>query len=119
MRRYDLLDGGRGTEMTFRPTLSGSLDMADAVYHSICRDIDRCAEREGIEAPPGRRYTPVFWAPADEPLSHDLAGENVASIIWAIGYRPDRRWVKVGAFDGSAHPATPSTAWSRARGGLP
>ena len=34
----------------------------------------------------------------------DLAEAGVTSIIWAIGYRPDYRWVEVGVFDGSAAP---------------
>jgi hypothetical protein len=34
----------------------------------------------------------------------DMAEAGVTSIIWAIGYRPDYRWVKVGVFDGTGHP---------------
>lgn len=103
MRLYGLLDGGRGTGLSFRPTLTESLDMADSVYNSICRDIDRYVDREGIDAPAEEHYTPV-WAPDADPLALDLAAEGVTSIIWAIGYRPDYRWIKVGAFDGSGRP---------------
>jgi len=28
----------------------------------------------------------------------------VTSIVWAIGYRPEYRWVEVGVFDGSGRP---------------
>ena len=31
--------------------------------------------------------------------------EGVTSVVWAIGYRPDYRWVKVGVFDGDGRPA--------------
>jgi putative flavoprotein involved in K+ transport len=108
MRLYGLLDGvdrsgGRDTSLTFRPTLTAALDQADAVYNSICRDIDRYLEREGISAPAGRHYQPV-WTPSEDPLSLDLAEAGVTSIIWAIGYRPDYRWVRVGVFDGAGHP---------------
>ncbi|GAA2006799.1 MSMEG_0569 family flavin-dependent oxidoreductase [Nocardioides kribbensis] len=103
MRLHGLLAGGRGTRLEFRPTLTAALDAADATYNSICADIDRWIEREGIDAPPPSRYSPV-WTPGAEPLELDLAAAGVTSVVWAIGYRPDYRWVGVGAFDGSGRP---------------
>jgi putative flavoprotein involved in K+ transport len=103
MRLYGALDGGRGSRLTFRPTLTQSLDKADSVYNSICADIDRYLEREGIRAPAGRHYAPV-WRPATDPAGLDLAAAGITSVIWAIGYRPDYRWAKVGVFDGTGHP---------------
>lgn len=103
MALYGRLDGGRGTRLSFRPTLTAALDRADSVYNSICRDIDRYLERAGIDAPPGRHYEPV-WSPAHDPLELDLAAAGITTIIWAIGYRPDYRWVKAGVFDGTGHP---------------
>ncbi len=103
MRLYGLLDDGGGTRVRFRPTLRASLDGADAVHRSICRDIDAWIEREGIDAPAGRHYEPV-WEPAEEPRELDLAAEGVTSVVWAIGYRPDYRWVHAGVFDGSGRP---------------
>jgi putative flavoprotein involved in K+ transport len=103
MRLYGALDGGRGTRLTFRDTLTRSLDQADSVYNSICRDIDRYLQREGIDAPAGRHYEPC-WVPPGDPAELDLAKAGVSAIIWAIGYRPDYRWVKVGVFDGTGHP---------------
>ena len=103
MRLYGVLDGGRSTHLTFRPTLTRSLDRADSVYNSICGDIDRYLEREGIDAPAGRHYEPV-WVPESEPVNLDMAEAGITSIIWATGYRPDYRWVKVGVFDGTGHP---------------
>jgi putative flavoprotein involved in K+ transport len=103
MRLYGLMSGAEGTRLSFEPTVATSLDSADAVYNSICRDIDAYIEREGIDAPPGRPYEPV-WSPDYEPRMLDLAAAGITSIVWAIGYRPDYRWVKVGVFDGSAAP---------------
>ena len=34
----------------------------------------------------------------------DLVTQNVTSIIWAIGYRPDYRWIEASAFDGGGRP---------------
>jgi len=103
MQLYGTLCEGQGTIVDFEPTLNRALDAADAVYNSICGDIDRFIEREGIDAPPGGRYEPV-WAPDHEPRVLDLAEAGVTSIVWAIGYRPDYRWVKVGVFDGTGRP---------------
>jgi len=103
MRLYGVLDAGRGTHLTLRPTLTQSLDKADSVYNSICGDIDRYLEREGIHAPEGRRYEPV-WHPASDPVDLDMAEAGITSIIWATGYRHDYRWVKAGVFDGTGHP---------------
>jgi putative flavoprotein involved in K+ transport len=103
MRLYGVLDGARDARLTFRPTLTQSLDKADSVYNSICGDIDRYIERESVDAPEGRHYEPC-WVPESDPVELDMAEAGISSIIWAIGYRPDYRWVKVGVFDGTGHP---------------
>ncbi len=103
MRLYGKLVDAQGTSLTFAPTLSRSLDAADAVYLSIRRDIDRYIEREGIDAPPEPDYVPP-WAPPADPTGLDLGAEGITSIVWAIGYRPDYRWLRVGVFDGTGRP---------------
>ncbi|MBX7453882.1 MSMEG_0569 family flavin-dependent oxidoreductase [Mycolicibacterium sp. 3033] len=103
MKLYGALSDGKDTTLSFEPTLQAALDHADAVYNSICSDIDAYIEREGITAPPATRYEPV-WAPETEPATLDLAAENVTSIVWAIGYRPDYRWIEASAFDGGGRP---------------
>lgn len=103
MRLYGRLDGGRDARLTFRPTMTEALDSADATYNSICRDIDRYIEGAGLDAPAGVSYEPV-WTPQSEPTSLDLVAEGITSIIWAIGYRADYRWVRVGVFDGTGRP---------------
>lgn len=103
MKLYGVLDDGKDSTLQFAPTLTAALDRADAVYNSICGDIDRHIEKHGIEAPESSRYEPV-WAPEVDPVELDLAGEGVTSIIWAIGYRPDYRWIEASAFDGGGRP---------------
>lgn len=103
MRLYGTLIDGRDSRLRFAPTLTDSLDHADAVYNSICSDIDRWIERQGIDAPPGEHYEPV-WQPPSDPEALDLAEAGVTGIIWAIGYRPDYRWIEASAFDGGGRP---------------
>ncbi len=103
MRLYGTLADGKDATLRFEPTLTAALDFADSVYNSICADIDAYIDREGVTAPPASRYAPV-WAPDADPTSLDLAAEGVTSIIWAIGYRPDYRWIEASAFDGGGRP---------------
>ncbi|WP_370500657.1 MSMEG_0569 family flavin-dependent oxidoreductase [Mycolicibacterium sp. jd] len=103
MRLYGTLVGGHDTAVQFTPTLRRALDHADVVYNSICADIDAYIERTGAAAGPPGRYTPV-WEPETEPTALDLAAEGVTAIVWAIGYRPDYRWIEASAFDGGGRP---------------
>lgn len=103
MRLYGTLADGKDAGLRFDPTLTEALDRADSTYNSICSDIDAYIEREGITAPEPTRYTPV-WEPATEPTDLDLTAEGVTSIVWAIGYRPDYRWIEASAFDGGGRP---------------
>ncbi len=105
MALYGLLEGVApgGTELAFRPTMRAALDAADDVSRSICRDIDRWIDAHGVDAPPAPTYEPV-WEPDADPTSLDLTAAGVTSIVWAIGYRPDYRWVRAGVFDGSGRP---------------
>jgi putative flavoprotein involved in K+ transport len=103
MRLYGTLADGKDNTLRFAPTLTAALDYADSVYNSICSDIDHYIGRESIAAPLGARYEPV-WAPDTDPTTLDLAADGVTSIIWAIGYRPDYRWIDASAFDGGGRP---------------
>ncbi|WP_055477249.1 MSMEG_0569 family flavin-dependent oxidoreductase [Gordonia sp. HS-NH1] len=103
MKLYGVLTDGKDSTLRFAPTLTAALDRADAVYNSICGDIDRHIDKHGIDAPKGSRYEPV-WVPDVDPVELDLAAEGVTSIIWAIGYRPDYRWIEASAFDGGGRP---------------
>ena len=60
--------------------------------------------RRASTRPPGRRYEPV-WAPERDPTDARPGRRRASpSIVWAIGYRPDYRWVEVGVFDGAGRP---------------
>lgn len=103
MKLYGTLVGGHDTAVQFAPTLRHALDHADAVYNSICADIDAYIDATGATAGPPGRYTPV-WQPETEATALDLAAEEVSTIVWAIGYRPDYRWIEASAFDGGGRP---------------
>ena len=103
MHLYGSLTGGKDSGLTFAPTLRSALDKADSVYNSICADIDRYIDAHEIQAPSPSRYEPV-WQPDAEPTDLDLIESGVTSIVWAIGFRPDYRWIEASAFDGGGRP---------------
>jgi putative flavoprotein involved in K+ transport len=103
MKLYGTLADGKDATLAFDPSLRAALDKADAVYNSICSDIDAHIEREGVDAPPASRYSPV-WQLEAEVIELDLTAQDVTSIVWAIGYRPDYRWIEASAFDGGGRP---------------
>ena len=77
------------------------------LVHSPRRDevfgVVLAEEREGVDAPPASRYSPV-WQLEAEVTELDLTAQDVTSIVWAIGYRPDYRWIEASAFDGGGRP---------------
>ncbi|MET0456570.1 MAG: MSMEG_0569 family flavin-dependent oxidoreductase [Mycobacterium sp.] len=105
MKLYGTLADGKDARLVFEPSLRAALDKADSTYNSICSDIDAHIERHGLEGSvaPASRYMPV-WEPDTEITELDLAAEGITSIVWAIGYRPDYRWIEASAFDGGGRP---------------
>ena len=104
MRLYGRLTGidpdGRAR---FAPDLAANLDHADSVAESIKDLIDSHIDRHGLAAPPEPRYTPP-WTPDGAVTELDLTAAGITTVIWAIGYRADWRWVKLPAFDGTGYP---------------
>ena len=103
MELFGLLTGLEGCTLKFAPDLTSKLDAADAVYERINRSIDKYIEEQGIDAPPGAPYQPL-WQPDAERESLDLQAADITSIIWCIGFAPDFRFVQASVFDGHGHP---------------
>lgn len=103
MHLYGRAVDGDGDSIEFAPTVGSALDAADAVYNSICADIDRYIDEQGLTAGTPSRYEPV-WRPGEEMTRVDLAEASVTSIVWCIGYRTDYRWIHASAFDGAGRP---------------
>lgn len=103
VKLYGTLDELRGTEARFLPDLRRNLDAADEVYCRIRREIDAHIAKHGIDAPTEPPFRKV-WEPAGDPVSLDLAAAGITSVVWAIGFRADYRWIELAAFDGRGHP---------------
>ncbi|WP_344022186.1 MSMEG_0569 family flavin-dependent oxidoreductase [Pseudonocardia kongjuensis] len=103
MRLYGSLADHAGGALRFRPDLAAALDHADEVCESIKETIDAHIERNGIDAPPGERYTPV-WRPEQETTELALDGSGITSVVWCVGFRQDFGWIDVPVFTGRGTP---------------
>ena len=103
VKLYGSLEDASGAHIRFAPDLTRHLDAADDVYCRIRADIDAYIERAGIDAPPERPFEKA-WVPDADPTGLDLEAAGVTSIVWAIGFRADYRWIELPAFDGRGHP---------------
>ncbi|EEX14937.1 FAD dependent oxidoreductase [Citreicella sp. SE45] len=100
---YGSLADMDGTEARFLPDLGKNLDDADRSYVGIRTQIDAYIVREGIDAPEEPPFEKL-WSPERERTRIDLAEAGITSVLWAIGFRPDYRWIEADVFDARGKP---------------
>ena len=105
MDLYGALTGldADGDTLRFKPRLREVLDQADRTYNGINASIDRYIDEQGLQAPPGSVYEPV-WQPAEERETLSLRDAGITSVVWCIGFAPDFRWLDAPVFNGRGHP---------------
>jgi putative flavoprotein involved in K+ transport len=103
VKLYGSMANIHGTQLEFQPDLTKNLDDADEVSVNIRNDIDRYIADNRLAAPVEPPFRKV-WEPEFYPLSIDADKENITSIIWAIGFRPNYRWIELPVFDGRDFP---------------
>lgn len=103
MQLFGRLNDLEGEVLTFSADLAAKLDAADAVYNRINASIDQYIAQNGIDAPPGTPYEPL-WRPEGLPTTLDLGSAGITSVIWCIGFQPDFSWVDVPVFNGRSYP---------------
>jgi putative flavoprotein involved in K+ transport len=104
MELYGQLNDLQDGQLEFSANLTANLDEADDVYNRINSSIDSFIEKNGIDAPKGERYEPV-WSPMSERTKLDLARSGIKSVVWCIGFRPDFSWIDAPIFNGRGYPA--------------
>lgn len=103
MQLYGRLVGFDGEQLVFEPNLREHLDEADRIYNGINASIDRFIDSQGLEAPPGSVYEPL-WQPAEERTALALQAAGIGSVVWCIGFRPDFGWLQADVFDARGNP---------------
>lgn len=104
MKLYGLFKGVEGSRFTFLPNLGRNLDEADKSYNNIRALVDQYIESKGIAAPVEAPYE-APWRPAQNTESLDYLAAGITSVVWAIGFSADYRWVDLPVFNGRGHPA--------------
>lgn len=104
MKLYGLFKGVEGTRFTFQPDLSKNLDEADKSYNNIRTLVDQHIAAQGIAAPVEPPYV-APWKPPFDPVELDYVAAGITSVVWAIGFSADYRWVDLPVFNGRGHPA--------------
>lgn len=100
---YGSLADMEGTRVRFLPDLKKNLDDADRSYCGIREQIDGWIARQGIVAPVEAPFVKL-WEPEEERTEIDLAAAGISSVLWAIGFRPDYRWIEADVFDARGKP---------------
>lgn len=100
---YGSLAGMDGPMLTFLPDLKKNLDDADASYVGIRSQIDAWIAREGIDAPHEPPFVKV-WEPQVERTELNAKAAGITAVLWAIGFRPNYRWIELDVFDAHGRP---------------
>ncbi|MBP4772950.1 MSMEG_0569 family flavin-dependent oxidoreductase [Acinetobacter baumannii] len=104
MRLLGRFEDFQNGQLVFRPDLNQNLDMADATYNRINASIDDYIAKNNVTTDePASIYQPL-WIPEQEITHIDLAAENITSIIWCIGFRPDYSWIDLDIFQSNGYP---------------
>lgn len=105
VKLYGFVEAIEFDKLKLRQDIAEKLDSADRSYNGICRRIDDHIAAQGIDAPEEPHYTPV-WQPEHEPAELPFAQNNITSIVWCIGFKPDFRFIKLPVFNMRGFPET-------------
>ena len=101
-----------GERASFDDELHASMRFADDFSDRIVEQFERYIAARGIEAPPPSAEELAGGPPGDGTMPKilrelDLAEADIASVVWATGYRYDFSWIDAPVFDGAGYPVAP------------
>ena len=92
------LAGNRDGRAMFSGSLRNVCAMADLKMNRLLDSIDEWIEDQQAEADPVDRLE-ATRVPEKPKLMLDYASENIKTVVWATGYRPDYSWLDVPVLD--------------------
>ncbi|OLF19269.1 NAD(P)-binding domain-containing protein [Actinophytocola xanthii] len=94
----------RDGEMLFSGGLRAVVSLADLKMDRLLNTFDAWAATTGTddEVKPAERFEPTR-VPSATRLRLDLRGGEVATVVWATGFRPDYTWLDVPVVDEKGH----------------
>jgi putative flavoprotein involved in K+ transport len=93
--------GAEGSVVQFADDLAASVDFGDARWADVRGFIDGLCESRGVPKP-SYDIPPPMRIKCRTAL--DLARENIGTVIWTSGFRPEYGWVRSPVFDGMGFP---------------
>ena len=93
--------GAEGSELHFADDVAASVDFGDARLVDLVTFVGADCAAKGIDSP-AFEMPPPFRIKTRDRL--DVAKEDIGTVIWTSGYRPDYGWVKVPVFDEMGFP---------------
>ncbi len=90
------LAGVRDDTLMFSGALRNVCELADLKMQRLLAQIDETADADGAPAP--ERYAPT-QLPGPPVLTLDTRRDDIRSVIWATGFRPDYHWLDVPVLD--------------------
>jgi putative flavoprotein involved in K+ transport len=96
VRLVGRLAGIRDGAAQFAGSLPNVCALADLKLARLLDGLDRWGDRTGVDADPPQRFAPTRLA-SPAPLSVPLA--EIATVVWATGFRADLSFLDVGVFD--------------------
>jgi putative flavoprotein involved in K+ transport len=103
MKLYGSFSGVEHPRLRFEPDLSRNLADADRSYNNIRELVDKHIRDQGIDAPVEPAYVPA-WTPPSDPQELEYEQAGITSVVWAIGFTPDYRWIDLPLFNGRGLP---------------
>ena len=84
----------------FSGSLANACALADLKMNRFLTRADQWATTSGLddELPPPHRFAPTRVDPRT-PLELDLTSEEITTVLWATGFRPDHSWLAVPVLD--------------------
>ncbi|HUP83201.1 MAG TPA: NAD(P)-binding domain-containing protein [Candidatus Limnocylindria bacterium] len=97
------IDGAKDERLRFAPDLARNLAWADGFFDLRFRGLlEAFIAASGIDVPPDDRRPYLFEPRVLDEL--DLAANDVNSVLWTTGFRPDYGWIDLPIFDDAGYP---------------
>jgi putative flavoprotein involved in K+ transport len=87
-----------GRSLRFADSLAADSAASDARLARLLARIDAHIAATGTPVPPDPEAARPLTLPSRRPPSIDL-DEGIETVVWATGYRPDYRWLRVPVLD--------------------
>ena len=94
------LSGIEDDRLMFSGSLRNVCELADLKMNRLLNTVDEWAEQQGLdsEVDPPERY-PATEVEASPPLLMSFSRDDIRSVVWATGYRPDLSWLDLPVLD--------------------